>query len=502
MLVHLVYVNMEAIMKKERTTAILLASAIMMSLVGCNGSTSGSGEMEYTEAELRQAAREAMIATENSSASASSVDASTASSSATEATTESSTAEASTTASSDAATTGSSEATAATTDVSAATTSSETQTAQAIPAKLADHQFVYNGRANSIMNDIGTIMSDLGRFQFRNTACPEQPFYSYDNGNFIFITGILAGSAPGDELPLDIAVYKKGVVTARNVGVGSTLADINNAYNGCNKSSFALNKDYGIKVKFDSYTIYFYFDNKTDTVKFFSYENDLNMKTMYPVKADIEQSTYSILTTGKASANSGSNSNATQATNTPAPAANNTAPAQTTNNTTPAPAPAPAATATQNNVSVSEAEVIYNGKKLSILDNASTLMANLGQCEKKDTSSAADEPRYVYDSDNVNLYTFISNGEELSYDLCIYKQGVKASRNVGVGDSKDAIIAAYGSPTETYSFYQGYGFKYKFDTFTLYFDFDTNTDKVHCLSFGNNATIAKRHAAHPDYIGD
>ena len=128
-------------------------------------------------------------------------------------------------------------------------------------------------------------------------------------------------------------------------------------------------------------------------------------------------------------------------------------------------------------------------------------MANLGKCEKKDTS-AADEPRYVYDSDNVNLYTFISNGEELSYDLCIFKQGVKTSRNVGVGDSKDAIIAAYGSPAETYSFYQGYGFKYKFDTFTLYFDFDTNTDKVEWMTFGNNATIAKRHAAHPDYIGD
>ena len=70
-------------MKKKRIRAILLASTIMMSLAGCNGSTSGSGEVEYTEAELRQAAREAMVATEDSSAAASSVDASTAASSVT-----------------------------------------------------------------------------------------------------------------------------------------------------------------------------------------------------------------------------------------------------------------------------------------------------------------------------------------------------------------------------------------------------------------------------------
>ena len=144
---------------------------------------------------------------------------------------------------------------------------------------------------------------------------------------------------------------------------------------------------------------------------------------------------------------------------------------------------------------------MYNGKKLSILDGASTIMANLGQCEKKDTSTA-DEPRYVYDSGNVNLYTFVNNGEELSYDLCIYKQGAKTSRNVGVGDSKDKIIAAYGNPSETYKFTQGYGLKYKFDKFTLYFDFDSSTDKAYTIVYGNNDTIAKRHSVHSNYIGD
>ena len=44
--------------------------------------------------------------------------------------------------------------------------------------------------------------------------------------------------------------------------------------------------------------------------------------------------------------------------------------------------------------------------------------------------------------------------------------------------------------------------KYKFDQFTLYFDFDSNTNKVTDVVFGNNDTITKRHAKHPDYIGD
>ena len=372
-------------MKKQKTIAILLASAIVASLVGCNGSTSGSGEMEYTEAELRQAAREAMIATESSSAAASSVDASTAASSVTEASTAassvaeasataaSSTTEVQTTANPDAAATGAS--------ATAATNVNATATAQEAPNKLADHQFVYNGKVNSILNDIGTIMSNLGQYQYRNTQCADQPFYAYKNGEVFFTTGILKGSKPGDELPLDIAIHVNSVRTARNVGIGSHASDINNAYSECARSSYSLGSDYGIRVKFDSYSIYFDFNGKTDTVSDFVYENDVNLKVMYPNRAN-ESVAQSSVNANNTSGNSGTNANAT-----PAPAANNTAPAQTINNTAPAQAtnnatPAPAAT--QNNGSVSEGEVIYNGKKLSILDNVSTIMANLGKCENID----------------------------------------------------------------------------------------------------------------------
>ncbi|MBO4913313.1 MAG: hypothetical protein J5504_11355 [Butyrivibrio sp.] len=506
-------------MKKEKNLrgmiAILLASSMMLSLMGCAGSSSdastGSSTMELTEAELREAAREAMVASEDDSSDSSSVDSSIDASTAASSAATGTSVEASATAvSSDTtiATTATSipDAAATATSTLAASTGNvaETQTQAEVTARPGENDFVYNGKVISVMSDTDTIMSNLGQYQSRNTSCPEQPYYVYDSGRILFITGI----KDGKELPVGIAISgRKDIKTSRGIGVGSTLAEVNMAYKGFKqKESFSLNKDYGIKVTYNSCSLYFYFNTNNDTVTSFCYDNDDTLSKMYPVKKDIKESTQNIVVSGGSkTATSNSTANTAQATTTPA----NTTPATTTpapapaNNTqaTTTPAPAPAATAAKDTGSVSESEIMYNGKKLSILDGASTIMANLGQCEKKDTSTA-DEPRYVYDSGNVNLYTFVNNGEELSYDLCIYKQGAKTSRNVGVGDSKDKIIAAYGNPSETYKFTQGYGLKYKFDKFTLYFDFDSSTDKAYTIVYGNNDTIAKRHSVHSNYIGD
>ncbi|MBR4357142.1 MAG: hypothetical protein IKQ00_04370 [Butyrivibrio sp.] len=514
-------------MKKGKSIAILLASSMMLSFVGCAGSSSdastGSSTMELTEEELIQAAREAMVASEDDSSDSasvdSSIDASTVASSAATGTSVEASATAvssdttiATTATSipDASTTATSVPEAATTATSTLAASTGTavetqaQTQAEVTARPGENDFVYNGKVISVMSDTDTIMSNLGQYQSRNTSCPEQPYYVYDSGRILFITGI----KDGKELPVGIAISgRKDIKTSRGIGVGSTLAEVNMAYKGFKqKESFSLNKDYGIKVTYNSCSLYFYFNTNNDTVTSFCYDNDDTLSKMYPVKKDIKESTQNIVVSGGSkTATSNSTANTVQATTTPAnntTATTTTTPATNTQaTTTPAPAPAPAATPAQNTGSLAEYEIMYNGKKLSVLDGASTVMANLGQCEKKDTSTA-DEPRYVYDSGNVNFYTFINNGEELSYDLCIYKQGAKTSRNVGVGDSKDKIIAAYGNPSETYKFTQGYGLKYKFDKFTLYFDFDSSTDRAYTIVYGNNDTIAKRHSVHSNYIGD
>jgi len=111
---------------------------------------------------------------------------------------------------------------------------------------------------------------------------------------------------------------------------------------------------------------------------------------------------------------------------------------------------------------------------------------------------------YRYGSGDVYLVTGVCDNQELPISIAIYRPGVRTIRNigVGVGDSKDAVFTAYGDPTELYYFHQGYGLKYKFDKFTLYFNFDSNTDKVIDVTFGNNDTITKKHAGHPEYIGD
>ena len=210
-------------MKKGKSIAILVASSMMLSFVGCAGSSSdastGSSTMELTEAELREAAREAMVASEDDSSDSSSVDssidASTAASSAatgtsveasatavssdtTIATTATSIPDASTTATSvpDAAATATSTLAASTGNVA------ETQTQAEVTARPGENDFVYNGKVISVMSDTDTIMSNLGQYQSRNTSCPEQPYYVYDSGRILFINGI----KDGKELPVDIAI--------------------------------------------------------------------------------------------------------------------------------------------------------------------------------------------------------------------------------------------------------------------------------------------------------
>lgn len=479
-------------MKKRKTTAILIASTLMLSIVGCSGapSASGSSEMEMTEAELREAAREAMLATEDASTASSSVEAATSASSEASAAASSSDA-----ASVDAsATTAASNTTpdAATTASSAEANATSTASGSNKPFKLEEHNFVYNG-VTSVMEDTNAIMSKLGKYDKKETPCTGMASYSYGSGEVYLITGVCGNQ----ELPIDVAVYRQGIRTIRNVGVGSSLSDVINAYSDCTRNSFSLGKDYGEIVSVgSSCSIYFYFSSKTDRVAYYTFTNEDSLNKMHSVKADVKEKAKEIVEDkGKQTPAADSNDSATNAASTSAP--------------TPAPAPvanstASSATAAQNTDGLAEYEIMINGKKVSILDDAATVQANLGKLEEKDTTRAgsAEEPRYVYSSNNIIFYTFVDNGNELTYDLCVYEKGAKTSRGVGVGDSKDAIVAAYGNPVETYTYYQGFGMKYKFDQFTLYFDFDSNTNKVTDIVYGNNDTITKRHTVHPDYIGD
>ena len=477
-------------MKKRKTTAILIASTLMLSIVGCSGapSASGSSEMEMTEAELREAAREAMLATEDASTASSSVEAATSASSEVSAAASSSEA----TSVDASATTAASNTTpdAATTASSAEANATSTASGSNKPFKLEEHNFVYNG-VTSVMEDTNTIMSTLGKYDKQETPCSGMASYRYGSGDVYLITGVCGNQ----ELPIDVAVYRQGIRTIRNVGVGSSLSDVINAYSDCTRNSFSLGKDYGEIISVgSSCSIYFYFSSKTDRVAYYTFTNEDSLNKMHSVKADVKEKAKEIVEDkGKQASTSASTDSAANASSTPAPA-----PAPVANST------ASSATAAQNTDGLAEYEIMINGKKVSILDDAATVQANLGKLEEKDTTKygTSEEPRYSYLSGNIIFYTFVDNGNELTYDLCVYEKGAKTSRGVGVGDSKDAIVAAYGNPVETYEYYQGFGMKYKFDKFTLYFDFDSNTNKVTDVVFGNNDTITKRHTVHPDYIGD
>ena len=97
---------------------------------------------------------------------------------------------------------------------------------------------------------------------------------------------------------------------------------------------------------------------------------------------------------------------------------------------------------------------IYNGNKVSILDDVETSLAALGEATNK-IEGAEDMSYYEYGTYNQNEQTGVSfitykkDGKEMPAQFDINVEGVTTSKGIGPGSSKDDIISAYGEPDET-----------------------------------------------------
>ena len=178
-------------MKKKQALAILIASSMALSIVGCSGSATsaseGSSEMEVTEAEQREIAKAEMVATE----SASSVE-----DAATIASSEDQVSAAASTATSD-------------NKDAAMTATSTDKSADATPVKLADHEIMFNGKAISVFNDSSKTLADLGSYDKKITDLPNEVFYTYEASGIEFSTYL----CDGKELPVGISVDKNNMLT-------------------------------------------------------------------------------------------------------------------------------------------------------------------------------------------------------------------------------------------------------------------------------------------------
>lgn len=268
-------------MKRHTTTATLLASAIMLALVGCDGTsmsaTEGSSEMEMTEENLREIAKAEMVAGEDASSTASSEEAATAASS------EASAANAASSEASDAATTASSAEKAANkTDIAATTASSADKTTSkadaastatsATPAPAEnkatassntaaksdgkDYQFTYNGTVVSIKDDFETVNKALGGYSPSDSNIQNlQSYYAYGKNEAV---GMICRNDFGPETPITISTRVAGMTTSRNISVGSSKEELIAAYGTPNgKHSQVYDGATGKELTEEEYVAYF-----------------------------------------------------------------------------------------------------------------------------------------------------------------------------------------------------------------------------------------------------
>ena len=224
-------------MKRHTTAAALLASTMMLALVGCDGTsmsaTEGSSEMEMTEEAKREIAKAEMVAGEDASSNASSAEAATAASS------ETSAATAASSEVSDAATTASSTDKSETkTDTAAANTSTtpaapeeNKATASSNTANkgdVKDYQFTYNGNVVSIMDSFDAVNKAMGGYVPADSNIQSlQSYYAYGKNQAV---GMICRSDFGTETPITISTRVAGMTTARNIKVGSSKDDLIAAY--------------------------------------------------------------------------------------------------------------------------------------------------------------------------------------------------------------------------------------------------------------------------------
>lgn len=154
--------------------------------------------------------------------------------------------------------------------------------------------------------------------------------------------------------------------------------------------------------------------------------------------------------------------------------------------------------ASESGDAITETTVTVNGKAVSVLNDAEKTLADLGTPSDKDIEFWGETmPVYKFDS-GVSLSTYVKDGKEYAYNMNINKEGINTARNIGIGSTKEEMIAAYGEPFEDMEEYErGDGIKgkmnwYEFDSYSISFGIENGkvgyyyfTDKANNETFSN-----------------
>lgn len=118
----------------------------------------------------------------------------------------------------------------------------------------------------------------------------------------------------------------------------------------------------------------------------------------------------------------------------------------------------------------------YNQKLVSIMGNKDRIIDALGTPDSEGELQLSDH-HYSFDSGQITMQTVDIKDEETPLSITILERDVHTSMEIGVGTSKDDVVAKYGENYETFKSEYGIGYKYDYDDFYIKFTFDSDEIK-------------------------
>jgi len=140
----------------------------------------------------------------------------------------------------------------------------------------------------------------------------------------------------------------------------------------------------------------------------------------------------------------------------------------------------------------------YNGNSISVLNDVKSTITSLGtpiQNKSADPAEYIDYETLFFGSetDPIEYGVFkLSDGSEVPYFINVYDKNIKTSKGIGIGNTEDEILSAYGEPSDIADFPEVniYDIVYDLEGFSISFSLDENK-KVSSITYLNADTDSK-----------
>ena len=93
----------------------------------------------------------------------------------------------------------------------------------------------------------------------------------------------------------------------------------------------------------------------------------------------------------------------------------------------------------------------HNDGEVSVDMELSAALGVLGKHDRHDTSPSCNhegDAHFYYYGTKIELESYPKNGKDYVYKITLFDDTVKTAEGVRIGDARDAVTDAYGSPTE------------------------------------------------------